>query len=308
MVQITATLVKDLREKTGAGMMDCKKALQECNGEFEAAIDWLRKKGHALAGKKSGRVAAEGLVAVAVEGEQGVAVELNAETDFVARNEKFQNLVKRVVATALKVDNFDELKAAICEGSTKNVEEEIVEHVAVIGENMSLRRMAKIHVNKGIVASYVHNAVAPNIGKIAVLVGLEAEKKTDGLEQLGKQIAMHVAAAKPIALTSQEVDSEVVEREKSIFSEQAKASGKPENIIEKMVEGRIRKFYQEVVLLEQAFVMDGKTPVKEVVDNFAKEHNNKVTITGFIRFELGEGIEVEEQDFAKEVSEISSAK
>lgn len=308
MGQITAALVKSLREKTGAGMMDCKKALEASDGDSEAAIDWLRKKGHALAGKKSGRVAAEGLVAVATEGQNGVAIELNAETDFVARNTKFQELTKSVVMTALEVADLEELKKHKCKNTDRTVEEEIVDKIAVIGENINLRRMAKLRVNNGVVASYVHNAVASDIGKIAILVALEADKHTEELEQLGKQIAMHVAAAKPIALTREEVDSTTLEREKNIFAEQARASGKPENIIEKMVEGRINKFYKEAVLLEQIFVMDNKTSIKDVVNSFAKEHNISVKITGFTRFELGEGIETEEQDFAKEVAEMSGSK
>ncbi|MEQ9115565.1 MAG: translation elongation factor Ts [Rickettsiales bacterium] len=308
MAQITASLVKDLREKTGAGMMDCKKALQECDGDFESAVDWLRKKGHALAGKKSGRVAAEGLVAVAVDGSKGVAVELNAETDFVARNENFQELVSNVVHTAMEVENVEELSEKKCMNASKSVKEEIVDAIAVIGENMNLRRMSSLEVSSGIVASYVHNSVKENVGKIAVLVAIESDKVTPDLEQLGKQIAMHVAAAKPVALTSSEVDSSLVEREKAIFFEQAKASGKPDNIVEKMVEGRVNKFYKEVVLLEQLFVIDGKTPVKDVVNSFAKEHNTEVEIKGFIRYEVGEGIEVETQDFAQEVAEISGTK
>ncbi len=308
MTQITATLVKDLREKTGAGMMDCKKALLECSGDFEAAIDWLRKKGHALAGKKSGRVAAEGLVAVAVSGKEGVVLELNAETDFVARNEKFQQLVANVVKTALKASDIENLKTIQCEGGSKDVASEIVDHIAVIGENMNLRRMQKLGVNQGVVSSYIHNAVIPNVGKIAVLVALESNGPAAELEQLGKQIAMHVAAAKPIALTSEEVDPKVVAKEREIFAEQAKASGKPDNIIEKMVDGRIQKFYKEIVLLDQAFVMDGKTPVSEVVASFAKDHKCEVKISGFVRYELGEGIEVEEEDFANEVAKISGTK
>lgn len=308
MTEISAALVKKLRESTGAGMMDCKKALQECNGDFESSVDWLRKKGHATASKKSGRVAAEGLVAVAVSGNIGVAVELNAETDFVARNDKFQSLVARVVKTALKVDSIDELKKAKCEDSSKTVEEEIVDNIATIGENMNLRRMIKLHVKQGVIASYVHNTVMPNVGKIAVLVALEAEKVTSELENLGKQIAMHIAAAKPISLNTDNVEQSLIDREKDIFKEQAKASGKPDNIIEKMIEGRIRKFFQEVVLLEQAFVIDNKTAIKDVVQSFAKEHNNKVELKSFVRFELGEGIEIEEEDFASEVAKISGVK
>lgn len=247
-------------------------------------------------------------VATLIDGGKGVAIELNAETDFVARNEKFQELVSNVVQTALKVSNIEELVEAKCINGSKAVKEEIVDAIAVIGENMHLRRMASLEVSSGVVASYVHNAVANNVGKIAVLVALESDKVTPEVEQLGKQIAMHIAAAKPISLSSDEVDDSLIEREKSIFAEQAKASGKPDNIIEKMVQGRVSKFFKEVVLLEQLFVIDGKTSIKDVVTFFAKEHNIKLEVKGFVRYEVGEGIEVETQDFAKEVAEMSGTK
>jgi elongation factor Ts len=303
MAEITASLVKDLREKTGAGMMDCKKALTECNGDFEAAVDWLRKKGLAAAAKKAGRVAAEGLVGAIVKGKVGAAVELNSETDFVARNESFQVLVKTVTELALNSDgNIETLKKAAYPDTGRDVEAEIANHVAVIGENMNLRRIAKLQVSNGVVVSYVHNAVVPSLGKIAVLIALESTAAEDKLNTLGKQLAMHIAAAKPEALTTEEVDQEKLAREKAIFSDQARASGKPENIIEKMVEGRVRKYYEEVVLLEQVFVIDGKTKISEVVENASKEFGAPVKIAGFVRYALGEGIEQEKTDFAQEVA------
>jgi elongation factor Ts len=309
MAEITASLVKDLREKTGAGMMDCKKALTECNGDFEAAVDWLRKKGLAAAAKKAGRVAAEGLVGAAVKGKEGAAVELNSETDFVARNESFQALVKTVTELALNSDgNIETLKRVAYPGTGRDVEAEIANHVAVIGENMNLRRIAKLQVNNGVVVNYVHNAVVPNLGKIAVLIALESTAAEDKLNPLGKQLAMHIAAAKPEALTTEEVDQEKLTREKAIFSDQARASGKPENIIEKMVEGRVRKYYEEVVLLEQVFVIDGKTKISEVVENASKEFGTPVKITGFVRYALGEGIEQEKTDFAQEVAAAAGNK
>jgi elongation factor Ts len=309
MSEISAVLVKKLRDTTGAGMMDCKKALSETGGDLEAASDWLRKKGHAAAGKKALRVAAEGLVAVAINQDKtvGAVIELNSETDFVARNDKFQKLVGDIAKKALAVDSLEALKEVKLDTGRK-VGEEVIENIAVIGENLNLRRMARISVNKGLVASYVHNNVANGMGKIAVLVALESDLSPTTIESLGKQIAMHIAASKPISLTVDQVNSKDLQREKDIFSEQAKNSGKPQEIIDKMVEGRIKKFYQEVVLLEQLFVIDGKTRVQDVLDNFAKEHKGTLKITDFVSFELGQGVEQEEKDFASEVAAVMGAK
>lgn len=306
MSEISAALVKKLRETTGAGMMDCKRALTETAGVFEEAIDWLRKKGIAAAGKKAGRIAAEGLVAVAIDSAKttGVAIELNSETDFVARNDKFQALVSMVSQAALTVGSVEALNAVKL-STGRTVADEITENIAIIGENLSLRRMQKLSVTKGVVTSYIHNAAAADMGKIAVLVALESDIDPEKLNLLGKQIAMHIAATKPVAVTTAEVDPAAVERERNIFSEQAAASGKPAEIIEKMVDGRIKKFYQEVVLLEQTFVIDGKTRVGDVVDNFAKENAGTIKLTGFVCYELGQGIEQEEKDFASEVAAMT---
>lgn len=301
MSNITASLVKELREKSGAGMMDCKKALTETNGDFEAAVDWLRTKGLAAAAKKAGRVASEGLVAAAHEGSKiGAVIELNSETDFVARNDIFQNLVSSVANAGLKAKDLDELKSVKLE-TGKTVEEEVTSNVATIGENLSLRRMERLSVENGQVISYIHNAVVPGMGKIAVLVAIESDSNEDKITEVGKQIAMHIAAARPISLNTDGVDPEILEREKAIFIEQAKSSGKPDNIIEKMVEGRIRKFYEESVLLEQTFVMDNKTKIKDVV----KTISPNAELKAFARFELGEGIEQEETDFAAEVAAVT---
>ena len=298
--------IKKLREQTGAGMMDCKKALVENKGDYESAVDWLRKKGLAAAAKKSSRVAAEGVVAVA-KGEKAAAIiELNSETDFVARNEKFQILAKNIAEITLKTGgDFEKVKAAKYDGA-KNVSEAVTENIAAIGENMNLGRTAAITVSQGVVATYIHSAIAPNLGKIGIIVGLESTGDKSKLETLGKQLAMHIAASKPEAVTTAEVDPKNLEREKEIFRTQAKASGKPDNIIDKMIEGRVRKYYEEVVLLEQVFVMDGKTKVSEVVANAAKEVGAPVTVTKFVRFTLGEGIEKQETDFAAEVKAAAS--
>ncbi|MES2215191.1 MAG: translation elongation factor Ts [Pseudomonadota bacterium] len=298
---ITAASVKDLREKTGAGMMDCKKALTETGGDFEAAVDWLRTKGLSAAAKKAGRVAAEGLTAAAVDGTIGAIVEVNSETDFVARNDKFQGLVSSIAKLALKAGDVESLQKATMP-SGRTAQEEIVEHIATIGENMGLRRVSVLKVEDGVVASYVHNAVADGLGKIAVIVALESTGDKAKLTSMGKQIAMHIAATRPQALNIESVDPEALKRERDIFFEQSRASGKPDNIIEKMVEGRIRKFYEESVLLEQVFVIDGKTKISEVVSNAAKELGAPVTLKAFARFELGEGIEQEVKDFAAEVA------
>jgi len=299
----SASAVKDLREKTGAGMMDCKKALVATEGNFEAAIDWLRTKGLSNAAKKADRIAAEGLTAVKVEGMVGAIIEVNSETDFVARNEKFQDLVKNIASLALNCADIEELKSAKF-GSGKTVAEEVVENVATIGEHISLRRVQTVKVSDGVIGSYVHNAVTPGLGKISVILALESTGDKEKLANLGKQIAMHIAAAKPASLNVEALDQALITREKNIFMEQAKASGKPDNIIEKMVEGRIRKFYEEVVLLEQIYIIDGKTKISEMLANISKEIGAPVSLTNFVRFELGEGIELEEKNFADEVAAV----
>lgn len=302
MAEITAELVKKLRDSTSAGMMDCKKALSETKGDFEAAVDWLRKKGLSAAAKKSGRAASEGLVAAAVEGKKGALIELNAETDFVARNEKFQATAKQIAGQALKTKGDVEALKNEKLSTGKTVQEEVTALIATIGENMTLRRSAVLEVSNGIVASYIHSAIAPGLGKIGILVGLESTGDAAKLEALGKQIAMHIAAARPESLDIASVSGEMLEREKNIFRDQAKASGKPDNIIEKMIEGRIRKYYEEIVLLEQVFVIDGKTKISDVVANASKEIGAPVKVTGFVRFALGEGVEKAENDFAAEVA------
>lgn len=305
MAEITSELVKELREKSGAGMMDCKKALAENNGNVEEALDWLRKKGIAAAAKKSGRVAAEGLVGVAVSGNKGAAIELNSETDFVARNEKFQELAKGIAQLALQHGKDVEALKNATYPTGKTVAEEVVNHIAIIGENLTLRRSTVLEVGQGVVASYVHNSSSPGLGKIGVLVALESAAPTDTLTALGKQIAMHIAAAKPEALDIASVNPANLEREKDVLREQSKASGKPADIIEKMVEGRVRKYYEEVVLLEQVFVMDGKTRISDVVAQAAKDAGTAIKLTGFVRYGLGEGIEKETTDFAAEVASMS---
>jgi elongation factor Ts len=296
MAEITAALVKDLRERTGAGMMDCKKALTETGADMEAAIDWLRKKGLSAAAKKSGRVAAEGLVGVASSGTKAAMVEVNAETDFVARNETFQGFVTEVAKVALAVgEDIEAIKAAPYPGTGRNVGEELTHLVSTIGENMNIRRAKVLSVAQGVVATYMHSAVKPGLGKIGVLAAVEGASEIDALETLGRQIGMHVAAASPEALDTSAVDPAALEREKAVLTEQARASGKPDNIIEKMVEGRIRKYYEEVVLLEQVWVHDGESRVKAVVKKAGAE------LKGFARFKLGDGIEKAAGDFAAEV-------
>jgi elongation factor Ts len=303
MAEITASLVKELREKTGAGMMDCKKALTETSGDLEGAVDWLRKKGLAAAAKKAGRVAAEGLVAVATADTVGAVVEVNSETDFVARNERFQAFANEAARQVLTGNgDVDTLLQAQYPETGRTIAEEITHMVATIGENMNLRRISRIEVGSGVVASYVHNALAPNLGKIGVLVGLESTGDRDRLLELGKQIAMHIAAARPEAVNIEDVDSTLLDRERNVLADQARASGKPEEIIAKMVEGRLRKYYEEVVLLEQVYVIDGENKVRKVVETVAKEIGAPIKIVGFTRFVLGEGIEKEQSDFAAEVA------
>jgi elongation factor Ts len=308
MAEITAASVKELRERTGAGMMDCKKALAENRGEMEAAVDWLRAKGLAAAAKKAGRTAAEGLVGVAVEGTKGAVVEVNSETDFVAKNEQFQEFVRNVAALALQTGNdVEALKgAAYPNGGT--VEEKLTENIATIGENQSLRRAAVLEVNEGAVVSYVHNAAAPGMGKIGVLVALEGSAPAETMQTLGKQLAMHIAAANPLALKAEDLDPTLLEREKAIAVEKANESGKPANIVEKMVEGSMAKFRKEHSLVSQLFVMDNKTPVADVVAGAAKDAGAPIALKGFVRFQLGEGIEKQDSDFAAEVAAAAGVK
>ncbi|MEO4040247.1 translation elongation factor Ts [Hoeflea sp. CAU 1731] len=302
-MSITASQVKELREKTGAGMMDCKKALTETGGDIEAAVDWLRAKGIAKADKKSGRTAAEGLIGIAAEGARAVLVEINSETDFVARNDEFQKLVSGVADVALGTDGeLASVKSAVYPATGKSVEETITDAVATIGENLNLRRSAMLSVEQGIVASYIHNSVADGLGKLGVIVALKSTGDTATLESLGKQIAMHVAASNPLAVTSADVDADVAERERAIFMEQARESGKPENIVEKMVEGRMRKFYEEVALVSQSFVMNPDKTVAEALKEAEGQAGAPVEVAGFVRFQLGEGVEKEESDFAAEVA------
>ncbi len=303
MAEITAALVKELREKSGAGMMDCKKALAETDGDLEAAVDWLRTKGLAAAAKKAGRVAAEGLVGVHIEGTQGAVSEVNAETDFVARNDSFQTLVSNITKLAVDAgDDIDALNGLDYPGTGRTVSEEVTHNIATIGENMSIRRIASLSVEKGVLASYIHNQLVPGLGKIAVLVALESEGGTDGLEDVGKQLAMHIAAARPQSVGRDDLDQDAVERERQVLIEQARESGRPDNIIEKMVEGRLRKFYEEVCLLEQTFVIDGESKVEKIVEDAGKAAGGAVKVAGFKLFVLGEGIEKKEEDFAAEVA------
>ena len=301
-MSVTAALVKELREKSGAGMMDCKTALSETDGDMEAAIDWLRTKGLATAAKKSGRVASEGLVAFAVDGTRGALIELNAETDFVSRNTEFQEFASTLATLALDADDIEALGGVDYPDTGRNVSEELTHKIATIGENMSLRRMESVSVGSGSVVSYMHNSTAPGLGRIGVLVALESSADTAVLEELGKQIAMHIAATSPASLSVDDLDPESVQRERDVLIEQAKASGKPQEIAEKMVEGRMKKYYQEVVLLEQTSVIDGETQIAGVVANAAKSAGTDIELTAFARFNLGEGIEKEETDFAAEVA------
>lgn len=305
MAEITAALVKELRDKTGAGMMDAKTALVENKGNMEDAVDWLRKKGLAKAAKKSGRTAAEGLVAVAgaPDGKSAALIEVNAETDFVGRNEQFQTFVVKAAQVALQAQSIEAVAAAPY-GEGKTVQETLTSLIATIGENMNLRRSARLAVSQGCVSTYIHSAIAPNLGKIGVLVALESAAPADKLQQLGKQLAMHVAASNPEYLDIASVDPKAVEREKNVQRETARASGKPEEIIEKMLEGRMRKYYEEVCLLEQIFIMDSETKISALLEKASKEAGSPVKLAGFVRYALGEGIEKEETDFAAEVAAV----
>jgi elongation factor Ts len=303
MAEITASLVKELREKTGAGMMDCKRALGEVQGDLEKAIDWLRTKGLSAAAKKAGRVAAEGLVGVAAAGNRGAVVEVNAETDFVGRNETFQNFVTAVARIALdQGGDMTRIAAAPFPGTDRDVQGELTNLIATIGENMSLRRAASLSISDGVVAGYMHNKVANDLGKIGVLVALESTGDKSILEGIAKQLAMHIASTNPMSLTVADLDQAAIERERAILTEKASQSGKAADIVNKMVDGGLRKFHQEVVLLEQLFVFDNKTRIAKVVDQAAKQAGAPVRIAGYLRFALGEGIEKKSEDFAAEVA------
>lgn len=306
MIEISASLVKELREKSGAGMLDCKKALTETKGDVEAAMDYLRKKGLASAAKKSGRAAAEGLVGLASEGNTAIVLELNAETDFVGRNEQFQKFLIDITALALKnkVETIEALKAATLNGKT--VEAGLTELIANIGENMTLNRLKRMAVGQGVVATYVHSALIPNAGKIGVLVALESTGDAGKLQTLGRQLAMHIAAARPESLDVASLDKGTVARERAVYADKAKQSGKPADIVEKMVEGSLRKFYEQAVLLEQTFVIDGQTKISAVLEAAAKDVGAPVKLVGYTRYELGENVEKKADDFAAEVAKMAA--
>jgi elongation factor Ts len=306
MAAVTAALVKQLRDQTGAGMMDCKTALTESAGDFEAAVDWLRKKGLAAAAKKAGRVASQGLIGLEAAGRRGALVEVNSETDFVARNQDFQALVRMVARLALEVGgDLEGLKAAFVPASGRTVADEITQAIAVIGENINLRRAAAVEVGEGAIGAYVHGALAPGLGTIGVLVGLQSAGDPERLAALGKQLAMHVAAARPQAVTVERLDARALERERAIYAEQARASGKPDAIVDKIVEGRVRKFYEEAVLLEQAFVIDPDLKVKDAIDRVAEEIGSSIAVTDFVRFALGEGLSGPSSNLAEEVAQLA---
>ena len=306
MAPVPAALVKRLRDQTGAGMMDCKAALTESGGDFEAAVDWLRKKGLAAAAKKAGRVASQGLVGVEVSGRRGAVVEVNSETDFVARNQEFQALVRAITHLALETGgDRDRLMQARVPASGRSVADEITQAVAVIGENINLRRSAAVKVDEGVVGSYVHGALAPGLGTIGVLVGLHSSGDPERLAALGKQLAMHVAAARPQAVSIDRLDAATLARERAIYADQARASGKPDNIIDKIVEGRVRRFYEEAVLLEQPFVIEPDLKVKDAIDRVAEEIGSSIAVIEFVRFALGEGISGPSSELAEEVSQLA---
>ncbi len=308
MAEITASLVKELRDKTGAGMMDCKAALQETGGDMEAAVDWLRAKGLSKAAKKAGRVAAEGLIGLSSEPKRGALVEVNSETDFVARNPQFQHMVITVASLALECDgDLSALENYTYPGRSISVVDHIKEMVGTIGENLTLRRTTAISVGNGVVGTYLHNAIAPNLGKIGVIVGLESKGDAAKLDAFGRQLAMHIAAAAPAAVSVADLDPSLIERERAVLTEQAKESGKPDAVIAKMVEGRLRKYHEEVVLLEQVFVIDGETKVGDAVKAAEMEVGAPIKVTGFARYALGEGIERDKTDFAAEVAAAAGA-
>jgi elongation factor Ts len=303
MAEITAALVKRLRDQTGAGMMDCKAALRESGGDLETATDWLRKKGLAAAAKKAGRLTSEGLIGVRIEDRRGAIVEINSETDFVARNEEFQNLVRAIAGLAAAAGgDVDALLQLKLPGSGRSVADEITQAISVIGENINLRRTATIDVTEGVVGSYVHGALAPGLGKIGVLVGLQSAGDREQLAALGKQLAMHIAAARPQAVSVDRLDPTVVQRERAIYADQARTSGKPDSIVDKIVDGRMRKFHEEAVLLEQPFVIDPDLKVKDAIDRLAEKLGSSVVVTDFVRFALGEGLEARSSNLADEVA------
>ena len=306
---VTAQQVKELREATGVGMMDCKKALEETGGDMEAAVDWLRTRGLAKAAKKAGRVAAEGLVGVSTEGTKAAIVEVNSETDFVARNDQFQGIVGNVAKLAIEAaGNVEKLAEMPFPGSGRSVAAELTDAIAKIGENMNLRRSAVIEVKDGVIGSYVHNTVKPGMGKLGVIVGIESTGDKAVLAGLGKQLAMHIANTNPASVSQDDIDPALVAKEREIYTEQAKESGKPAEVIAKMVEGRVRKFFEEATLLAQTFVIDGESKVKDIVDKAAKEAGAPIKVTKFVRYALGEGIEKQETDFAAEVAATSGVK
>ena len=308
MAEIRATLVKDLREKTGAGMMDCKKALVENGGDIDRSIDWLRTQGLAAAAKRSSRVASEGLVGVSTLGRKGSLVEINTETDFVARNVKFQEFVETVTNISLKGNgSIEELNSATYIGTDKTVSETLTNMVATVGEHMDLRRTTVLEVDNGVVCSYMHNSLRAGLGKIGVLVGLESNGNRKQLESFGKKLAMHIAASNPQVLSQRDVDTVDLEREKSILTEQARESGKPEEIIKKMVDGRLHKYFEEVCLLEQTYVIDTDSKVSKAVEAATKEIDAPIEISGFARFALGDGVLKKEEDFAEEVAAVASS-
>ena len=300
---LSASMVKELREISGAGMMDCKKALVECNGNMEDAIDWLRKQGLSAVAKKSSRVAAEGLIGISINGVQGAIVEINSETDFVARNELFQNFVKKCSSLVLMhKSDIEALKASPFPDTGRSVDQELSNNIATIGENMNIRRVEHIEVSEGVLFSYIHNKVTEDLGKLGVIVAIESKAKENQLEDIGKQIAMHIAATSPKSLNIEDLDSELVKREREVLIDQAMSSGKPKEIAEKMVQGRLQKFFQEVVLNEQISVIDGETKIKDVINKLSKDLGTEVKISDFKILKLGEGIEVAENDFAAEVA------
>jgi elongation factor Ts len=299
---LSASMVKELRQKSGAGMMDCKKALQETDGVMEKAVDWLRKNGLSAVAKKSGRVAAEGLIGIKVKENFGAIIEINSETDFVARNELFQNFVSTCSELALNNSDIDVLKLMPYPNSDRTVEEELTNNIATIGENMNIRRIETLKISNGVIISYVHNSIKEGLGKLGVLVSIKTDIRSDKILTLGKQIAMHIAATSPQSLNIGDLDNEMVEREKQVLIDQALASGKPKDIAEKMVIGRMQKFYQDVVLNEQIFVIDGETKIKDVIIKLGKELNSNIELISFRRLTLGEGIEVTDTDFAAEVA------
>jgi elongation factor Ts len=308
MPAITAALVKQLRDQTGAGMMDCKTALTEAGGDLEGATDWLRKKGLAAAAKKAGRVTSEGLIGLQLEARRGAVVEINSETDFVARNETFQTLVRTIAELALAAGgDLDALLRQPVPGTGRNVADEIAQAIAVIGENINLRRSALVEVDQGVVGSYVHGALAPGLGKIGVLVGLRSAGDAGQLANLGKQLAMHIAAARPQAVSADRLDPSLVARERAIYAEQARMSGKPDNIVDKIVDGRMRKYHEEVVLLEQPFVIDADLKVKDAIDRLAETLGSSIVVTEFVRFALGEGLAPKPSNLADEIAELTGA-